>query len=55
MPYSVIAVEQGRTRWRAIRATSLQRKGRLRVSVQGQWSKLEPELAFLDDYLRPRT
>ncbi|XP_077492550.1 uncharacterized protein LOC144103771 [Amblyomma americanum] len=49
------AVEECQTRWRTLRDTYLKRKKRRRADVTGQWSVLDRELGFLDDFLRPRT
>ncbi|XP_077494096.1 uncharacterized protein LOC144104788 [Amblyomma americanum] len=50
-----VTVEECQTRWRTIRDTYLKRKNRRRADVTGQWSVLDRELGFLDDFLRPRT
>ncbi|XP_077505946.1 uncharacterized protein LOC144115423 [Amblyomma americanum] len=49
------AVEECQTRWRTLRDTYLKRKKRRRADATGQWSVLDRELGFLDDFLRPRT
>ncbi|KAK8773396.1 hypothetical protein V5799_012072 [Amblyomma americanum] len=48
-------VEECQTRWRTLRDTYLKRKKRRRAGANGQWSVLERDLGFLDDFLRPRT
>ncbi|KAK8775634.1 hypothetical protein V5799_031010 [Amblyomma americanum] len=50
-----VTVEECQTRWRTLRDTYLKRKNRRRADVTGQWSVLDRELGFLDDFLRPRT
>ncbi|KAK8775635.1 hypothetical protein V5799_031011 [Amblyomma americanum] len=50
-----VTVEVCQTRWRTLRDTYLKRKKRRRAGANGQWSVLERDLGFLDDFLRPRT
>ncbi|XP_077488311.1 uncharacterized protein LOC144099097 [Amblyomma americanum] len=50
-----VTVEECQTRWRTLRDTYLKRKKRRRADATGQWSVLDRELGFLDDFLRPRT
>ncbi|XP_077494945.1 uncharacterized protein LOC144105713 [Amblyomma americanum] len=50
-----VTVEECQTRWRTIRDAYLKRKKRRRIDPKGQWSVLDRELGFLDDFLRPRT
>ncbi|XP_077492548.1 uncharacterized protein LOC144103768 [Amblyomma americanum] len=50
-----VTVEECQTRWRTLRDTYLKRKKRRRADPTGQWSVLDRELGFLDNFLRPRT
>ncbi|KAK8771677.1 hypothetical protein V5799_025079 [Amblyomma americanum] len=54
-PSAATSVEECQTRWRTLRDTYLKRKKRRRIDPKGQWSVLDRELGFLDDFLRPRT